>query len=204
MNQSDGERSALNQRQDSETAARIALYERLLAERDSRINDLTMALGHERLSHRSGIWPDMRAGLIGYALGVPLGLVKSLAFQAFVTHTASMMVLLFLSIYFSLVAAFAFFMVRRVYRNRIAAQQIGPEAAYAVQFFYSVILSFAITMEIITSPHSSSRDLTGTTWLLLASLGAAGYNYWRMRVYTRHAGKPLPSLPQIGSWLNLH
>ena len=179
------------------------LYERLLSEKDERINELTAALEHERTRPRSGVWPDLRAGFIGFVLGIPLGFVKSLVTQAFVTHTASMMVFSFLAIYLSSVAAFVFFMVRRVYRNRKAARQVGLEAAYAVQTFYCLVLSFAITMEIITSPYGSSRDLAGTTWLLLASLGAAGYNYWRIRVHTRRTGKPLPSLLQVSAWLAL-
>jgi hypothetical protein len=204
MKQSDVSPTASVQRRESEPDARIALYEHLLAERDSRISELTTALNHERGKQRSGIWPDLRAGFIGYLLGLPLGLVKPLAAQAFITHTASMMVFSFLVIYFSSAAALVFFMGRKVYRNWKAARQVGPEASYAVQFFYSVVLSFAITMEIITGPHDSDRNLAGATWVLVASLGAADYNYWRMRVHTKRAGKPLPGLPQIGSWLHLN
>lgn len=143
MNQSDRAPSASNQRQEPETDARIALYERLLAERDSRISDLTMTLSHEHLKPRSGIWPDLRAGLIGCGLGVPLGFVKSLVTQAIITHKASTIVLLFLAIYFSAVGFFAFFMVRRVYRGWKVARQVGLEASYAVQLFYCAVLSFA-------------------------------------------------------------
>ena len=142
MNENDGKRTASDQRQAPEMDARIGLYERLLAEKDgilaeknNRISDLTTALSHERPKTRSGVWPDLRAGLIGYGLGVPLGIVKSLMAQAFITHTASAMALLFLAIYFSSVSLFAFFMVRRVYRSWRTARQVGLEASYAVQFF---------------------------------------------------------------------
>jgi len=63
--------------------------------------------------------------------------------QAFITHTASAMALLFLAIYFSAVGFFAFFMVRRVYRGWKVARQVGLEASYAVQLFYCAVLSFA-------------------------------------------------------------
>ena len=203
MNQSDIRSTETDQEQGPGTDALIPLYERLLAEKDSRISGLETALSHERGKQRNGLWPDLRAGFIGYMLGVPLGLVKSLAAQAFITHTASTMVFSFLAIYFSSVVAFAFFMGRRVYRNRKAALQVGPVASHAVQLFYSVVLSFAVTISILTGPHSSSRDLEGATCLLLASLGTAGYNYWQMRADTKRVGKPLPSLLQIGAWLNL-
>ena len=113
------------------------------------------------------------------------------------------MVFSFLAIYFSSVAAFAFFMVRRVYHNRKAAQRVGPEASYAVQLFYSVVLSFAITMEIIAGTYPSSVNLPGSLWLLFGSLGAAAYNFLRLRALTNGAGKPLPSLSQVSSWLAL-
>ena len=58
-------------------------------------------------------------------------------------------------------------------------------------------------MEIVTGPNRSGEDLTGTEWFLLASLGAVGYNYWRMRLHMKRIGEPMPSLPQIGAWLNL-
>ena len=164
---------------------------------------LTTALNHERSKQRISVWPDLGAGFIGYLLGLPLSRVKSLAAQAFITHTASMIVFSFLAIYFSSVAAFIFFMCRRVYRNREAARQVSPEASYAVQLLYSVVLSFAITMEIISGPHGFQRDLSGTTWFLLTSLGAVGYNYWRLWVHTKCVGKPLPILPQISAWFNL-
>ena len=183
--------------------ASIALYERLLAEKNERISELTVALEHERARPRSGIWPDLRAGFIGFLLGIPLGFVKSLVTQAFVTHTASVLVFSFLAIYFSLVATFAFFLVRRVYRNRKAAQRVGPEASYAVQLFYSVVLSFAITMEIITGPHPSGANLPGLLWLLFGSIGAVAYNFLRLKAYTNGAGKPLPSLLQVSAWLAL-
>lgn len=203
MDQSSRKPTTSSQEQRPNADAQIALYERLLVEKESRITELTAALNHERHKQRSSIWPDLRAGFIGYLLGLPLGLVKSLATQAFITHTASMMVFSFLAIYFSSVAAFVFLMGRRVYRNWKAARQVGPEASCAVQLFYSVVLSFAVTMEIITSPHGSHRDLAGATWLILTGLGAVGYNYWRMWVYTNRVGKPLPRLPQIGAWLRL-
>ena len=162
-----------------------------------------MALEHERNRPRSGIWPDLRAGFIGFVLGIPLGFVKSLVTQAFVTHTASVLVFSFLAIYFSSVATFAFFLVRRVYRNRKAAQRVGPEASYAVQLFYSVVLSFAITMEIIAGTYPSSVNLPGSLWLLFGSLGAFAYNFLRLKAYTNGAGKPLPSLLQVSAWLAL-
>jgi len=210
MNENDGKRTASDQRQAPEMDARIALYERLLAEKDgilaeknNRISDLTTALSHERLKTRRGIWPDFRAGLIGYGLGVPLGFVKSLVTQAFITHTASAMVLSFLAIYFSSVSLFAFFMVRRVYRSWKAARRVSSEASYAVQLFYCVVLSFAMTMEIVTNPYGPSASIAGIKWFLIGSLSAAGYNFLRLRADTKRSRKPLPGLSQISDWLAL-